>query len=190
MATFNLYTEYIDLTDLKNFCRDNGIMRTYPKNTIFVEQGKMGRYLGLVHSGYLKYSTLTTAGEEAVVGFAFANELVADFSNSFNCTPSPVTIKAGSKTLISQVNISEAKSYIHALSNNNISQISEALFRDIYHRHLELYRKTPTERYLDLINNNPDIFNIVSIRDIASYLNISPIYLSRIRKNLHRKQKI
>lgn len=189
MATFNLYTEYIDLTDVKNFCRDSGILCAYPKNTIFVEQGKIGRYLGLVHSGYLKYSTLTTIGEEAVVGFAFANELVADFYNSFNGMPSPVTIKAGTRTKIYQINISEAKSYMHVLFNHNISQISEALFRDIYHRLLELYRKTPTERYLDLINNNPDIFNIVSIRDIASYLNISPIYLSRIRKNLHRKQK-
>lgn len=184
MAKFNMYTEYIDLTAVKNFCRDKGNVAIYPKNSTFVEQGKVGKYIGLLEYGYVKYSTITTDGEEAVVGFAFAGELVADFYNSFNDIPSLVTIKAGNKSKIYQIPISEAKPYLNSVFDNNISQISEALFREIYKRLLELYQKTPTERYLDLINNNPDIFNIVSMRDIASYLNISPIYLSRIRKKL------
>ncbi len=62
--------------------------------------------------------------------------------------------------------------------------ISDALFIDIYQRHLEIYRKSPTERYLDLITKYPEIMDIVTLREIASYLLVTPIYLSRIRKKL------
>jgi len=54
-------------------------------------------------------------------------------------------------------------------------------------RYLELYRKTPTEWYLNLISSCPQIFDIVSLKDIASYLLVTPVYLSRIRKNLANK---
>lgn len=35
-----------------------------------------------------------------------------------------------------------------------------------------------------LVSRYPDIFNMFSLKDIASYLNITPTYLSRIRKKL------
>ena len=38
-------------------------------------QGCVGRYLGVVESGYFKYTTLTSSGNEAVVGFAFEGRL-------------------------------------------------------------------------------------------------------------------
>ncbi|MDE6551975.1 MAG: hypothetical protein K2K98_03295 [Muribaculaceae bacterium] len=47
-----------------------------------------------------------------------------------------------------------------------------------------MYRKTPKERYLDLLSNYPEVFNIVPMKDIASFLNVTPTYLSRIRRVL------
>ena len=38
-----------------------------------------------------------------------------------------------------------------------------------------------------MISLYPQILDIVSLKDIASYLLITPIYLSRIRKNLAKK---
>ena len=46
-----------------------------------------------------------------------------------------------------------------------------------------LYVKTPQERYDDLINRHPDLFDLFSLKDIASFLNITPTHLSRLRKN-------
>lgn len=75
----------------------------------------------------------------------------------------------------------------YASFDGNLSAVNGALFSEIYSRYLELYRKTPTERYLDLITLYPQILDIVSLRDIASYLLVTPVYLSRIRKNLAKK---
>lgn len=187
MAQFNSYDQSIDLSAIKDYCREHGRVRYYAKDEIFVQQGTRGRYLGVVESGYFKYTTLSSSGSEAVVGFAFEGEIVADYYNSFNGIPSEVTIIAGTDTAVSQIRTTEARNIFNESFEGNLSALNGTLFSEIYSRYLELYRKTPTERYIDLITLYPQILDIVSLRDIASYLHVTPVYLSRIRNNLAKK---
>lgn len=184
MPKFNLYDHKIDFAAIKEACREKGTHTHYAKDEHFVQQGYVGKYLGVVESGYFKYVTLTSSGEEAVVGFAFEGEIVADYYNSFNDLPSEISIKAGSDAEVSQIRTAEARELFYSVYHDRLSSINGALFSEIYARYLELHRKTPTERYLDLIKLYPGLFATVSLRDIASYLLITPTYLSRIRKNL------
>lgn len=186
MQKFNIYDQYIDLSAIKKFCRENGHTAHYSKDDVFVQQGCVGKYLGVVESGYFKYTTLTSSGNEAVVGFAFEGDILADY-NSFNGLSAVVSIKAGIDASVSQIRTSEARNIFYTSFDGNLSAVYGALFREIYSRQLELYRKTPTERYIDLITLYPQILDIVSLRDIASYLLVTPVYLSRIRKNLAKK---
>lgn len=43
----------------------------YAKNDVFVQQDFVSKFLGVVKSGYFKYTILTSSGNEAIVGFAF-----------------------------------------------------------------------------------------------------------------------
>jgi hypothetical protein len=52
----------------------------------------------------------------------------------------------------------------------------------------ELKTLSPGERYLSLLDNNPEILQRVPLKYIASYLNIEPESLSRLRKRLIKKQ--
>ena len=187
MAQFNIYDSIIDLSAIKDYCREKGRLCHYAKEDVFVQQGSVGRHLGVVESGYFKYTTFTSSGNEAVVGFAFEDEIVADYYNSYNHRPSEITIKAGADASVSQINMAEARNLFDASFDNNLSPLTGTLFSEIYSRYLELHRKTPTERYLDLIGQYPQILDTVSLRDIASYLLVTPVYLSRIRKNLAKK---
>lgn len=184
MPKFNLYDQKIDFAAIKDACREKGTHTHYAKDEPFVQQGYVGKYLGVVESGYFKYVTLTSSGDEAVVGFAFEGEIVADYYNSFNDLPSEITIKAGTEAEVSQIRTAEARELFYSVYHDSLSSINGALFSEIYARYLELHRKTPTERYLDLIKLYPGLLATVSLRDIASYLLITPTYLSRIRKNL------
>lgn len=184
MLKFNLYDQKIDFAAIKDACREKGTHTHYAKDEHFVQQGYVGKYLGVVESGYFKYVTLTSSGEEAVVGFAFEGEIVADYYNSFNDLPSEISIKAGSDAEVSQIRTAEARELFYSVYHDCLSSINGALFSEIYTRYLELHRKTPTERYLDLIKLYSGVLATVSLRDIASYLLITPTYLSRIRKNL------
>lgn len=186
-SQFNSYDQHIDLSAIKDCCREHGRVRHYAKDEVFVQQGTSGRYLGVVESGYFKYTTLTSSGCEAVVGFAFEGEIVADYYNSFNGLPSEITIKAGVEVSVSQIRTAEARQIFNSFLEGNLSALNGTLFSKIYFRYLELYRKTPTERYLDLTTSYPHILDTVSLRDIASYFRVTPVYLSRIRKNLAKK---
>ncbi len=88
---------------------------------------------------------------------------------------------------MSQVRTVDARRIFNDSFCNNLSALNGALFSEIYSRYLELHRKTPTERYIELIAQYPHIIGTVSLRDIASYLLVTPVYLSRIRKNLAKK---
>jgi len=186
-SRFNIYDQTIDLSIIKEYCRENGRTVHYSKDDVFVQQGCMGKYLGVVESGYFKYTTLTSSGNEAVVGFAFEGEIVADYYNSFNGLSSEITIKAGNDASVFQIRTGEARNIFNSFFEGNLSALNGTLFSEIYSRYLELYRKTPRERYIDLITLYPQILDIVSLRDIASYLLVTPVYLSRIRKNLAKK---
>lgn len=65
-----------------------------------------------------------------------------------------------------------------------VMHVSEALFSTVYDRYLDLYTRTPAQRYDDLLSRYPDLFSFFSLRDIASFLNITPTHLSRLRKNI------
>ncbi len=186
-SQFNSYDQSIDLSAIKDYCREHGRVQHYAKDEIFVQQGTLGRYLGVVESGYFKYTTLSSSGTEVVVGFAFEGEIVADYYNSFHGIPSEVTIITGTDTVVSKIRTADARNIFNTTFEGNLSALNGTLFSEIYSRHLELYRKTPTERYIDLITLYPQILDIVSLRDIASYLLVTPVYLSRIRKNLAKK---
>ena len=83
MAQFNQYdSQRGQLSVTKDFCREKGNLYLYAKEKTFVQQGEVGKYLGVVESGYFKYTVITSSGNEAVVGFAFEGEIVADFYNS------------------------------------------------------------------------------------------------------------
>ncbi len=61
-------------------------------------------------------------------------------------------------------------------------KLSEEYCLEFEHRVASLQTQTALERYEDLINHTPEIFQRVSLGDIASYLAISPETLSRIRR--------
>ncbi|MFL0195050.1 Crp/Fnr family transcriptional regulator [Clostridium sp. WILCCON 0269] len=62
-----------------------------------------------------------------------------------------------------------------------INMLEESLKQKIL-REIDLVTKTATERYLDLKKKYPDIDKKVSHAYIASYLGITPVSLSRIRR--------
>lgn len=63
-------------------------------------------------------------------------------------------------------------------------KILKKLFKMVYCRDLDHYRYTARGRYRRLLERSPQVVQMLSLKDIASFLKISPIYLSKIRKEL------
>ncbi|MBP2690720.1 MAG: hypothetical protein J6B44_02715 [Muribaculaceae bacterium] len=63
-----------------------------------------------------------------------------------------------------------------------VHSTTREVFSTVYDRLVDLYSKTPQQRYDELINRDPDLFELFSLKDIASLLNVTPTHLSRLRK--------
>lgn len=71
-----------------------------------------------------------------------------------------------------------------AILKDTVIKSTEAVFSTVYNRYKALYSQSPRERYDELISRHHDLFQLFSLKDIASFLNITPTHLSRLRKNL------
>ncbi|MFK8059608.1 MAG: Crp/Fnr family transcriptional regulator [Polaribacter sp.] len=80
------------------------------------------------------------------------------------------------------------------LTTNNIeignfyAKVLEYVFLELESKVYDLSVLNATERYLKLKRNNPNIENLIPQYHIASFLNITPVQLSRIRKEIYTKK--
>ncbi len=187
MPRFNTLYDSLNLDALRQLCVREGVSARYGRGDKFLSEGECCRRLGLIESGYFKYVVETTDGKEAISGFVFGGEFVADFSNSILDLPTQVSVVAGERCVVKEVEIDSVKE-LCAVNNAELERaIMHAIFRTIYTRFLDLYRMSPKERYEKLTKAHPKLLQDVPLREVASYLQISPIHLSRIRRKMLRQ---
>lgn len=183
---FNTYIRDIEFSFWRDLCVKEGELRSFSKGEAFVSRGKPGKYIGFIKSGTLKYVAYSDDGVEHVTGLAANDCFVADWPFCLHEIPAGLSIVADSDCEIYCIPSSMVAEKMKHESNvrYEVMRATEAVFSMLYNRHIDFYTTTPQERYNELISKNPDIFELFSLKDIASYLNISPTHLSRLRKNI------
>lgn len=183
---FNTYISDIHAYFWRQLCESEGQLLFFHKDEEFVAAGTIARYIGFIKSGTLKYVAYSSDNTEHVVGLVFAGEFVADFPFSLYGEKSIVTIVAESDCEI----YCEPVKHVADLMEHDISvkeivmKATEALFSTVYDRYVAMHTQSPQQRYNDLISKHPDLFLLFPLKDIASFLNISPTHLSRLRRNI------
>lgn len=182
---FNTYIDHIDFNTLREFCVSKGKLRHFAKGEEFVSIGKVGRYVGFIQSGTLKYVARSSDGTEHVMGLVFGEGFVVDWRHFLHGQNATVAIVATSDCEIYCATDKEVKLKMASdpYFNDIMIHTTEAVYGTIYDRYVDLYVKTPQQRYIELISRHPDLFNLFSLKDIASFLKITPTHLSRLRKN-------
>ena len=113
-------------------------------------------------------------------------EFVADFPYCLDGDVSEVSIEAD---MPCEVRIISGRE-LQALFDNDPKmakmdvKILKNLFKMVYGRDLDHYRYTARSRYRRLIDRCPQVVQMLSLKDIASFLNITPSYLSTLRKEM------
>lgn len=184
-SNFNTYYENIDYNFWRDLCVNEGELRHYEKDEFFAERGQVARYVGYIKSGTLKYVAYAADGSECVVGLEFVGEFVADFPFSLYGKKSRVSIVAVTPCEIYCISTRDIG--LRMKSDEQlyriIAETNVALFDTTYNRYINLHIKSAQERYDELIAKYNNIFSLFSLKDIASFLNITPTHLSRLRKS-------
>ena len=149
-------------------------------------QGDQDRTLYFVQSGLLKAFYLTADGKEFVKSFIGAGEIIGSINAAVsdeNCTFSLVALEDSVLMRLdfdalyqrSQNDLETAQLMIGSLIK--LAQKKER-------REYEFLCLSAEDRYRLIQENQPGILQSITQNDIAKYLGITPVALSRIKKRL------
>lgn len=94
MKNFNSYLNNWDCSNLKNLLQEKGEKHTYRKKDFFIRQNEISYFAGWIESGIFQYICIDEEGTEHIVGYAFQDEFVCDYSSLMRGTFSLVNIQA------------------------------------------------------------------------------------------------
>jgi len=183
--SFNTFINHIEPDFWRELYVKEGKLRHYERGEEFAKLGEVARYIGYIKSGTLKYIAFSVDGTEHVVGMEFAGEFVSDFPFSLSGVKARVSIVAVTPCDIYCFPVQEMVKRMKTDTKvkDIVMRSTEAVFSTVYDRYMDLYCKSPQQRYEELIRCHPELFTFFSLKDIASFLNITPTHLSRLRKN-------
>lgn len=147
------------------------------QNTFYVEKGLLRKY------------GINEEGKESILQFAPESWFVTDRESMYYKRPSLYFIQALEDSRVLLLNddfiqrltdeFPEFSTFNNRLMHNHIHQLTNRIY--------SLLSDTAEERYLAFIKMYPDILMRVPQWMVASYLGITPESLSRVRRNLAKK---
>ncbi|MBX2951894.1 MAG: Crp/Fnr family transcriptional regulator [Leadbetterella sp.] len=185
--TSNIGTDKAVLEQLLSHCS----IREFKKGEFLLSQGEKCRYSFFVERGLLRQFSIDDKGKEHIIQFAPENWFMSDRESVYFDRPSSYFMQALEDTvtflLDENLFLELSKSDTAFLEFNN--RLLHNHIRHLQRRITQLQSATAEERYLDFIRMYPDLLLRVPQIFVASYLGITPESLSRVRKELARKNR-
>lgn len=158
--------------------------KTFKEGEYLFQGGKICREMFFICSGILRIIVINDKGVE-VTGFFVKENYLCTLLKSFNNQlPADEGIRAATDTEVLAITRARLLDLYRELPymNELIDRIThQRLLDKIQTRHAYLGQDSAT-RYKLFMTQEPDIARRVPLKDIASYLEITPQSLSRIRK--------
>lgn len=177
----------IDLQALREFCEREGEVVTYRKGEQMEREGDPARWFGFVAEGCFKYVMHGISDDrEHITWFSFEGEFAGDYPACLDGRPAQTTIEAMMSSRIFRVSGGQLLQWFR--ENGETMElravVAEHLLFQARRSHLDFYRTTARERYELLMRRCPGIVQHLPLAAIASFLNVTPQMLSKIRKNI------
>lgn len=161
---------------------------TLPKGAHLVRAGEYVPQLGFLLDGLMRHYFLRTDGTEITVDFARKTDLVGEYNNLLLDRPADHYVQALEPCLIVAAPIAQLRAaYERFPALERLSRhYSEQYLHRIMAQLSQYMIRSPEERYRHLLTHEPDLIQRVPQVILASYVGVTPVSLSRIRKRLAR----
>ncbi|KQB99973.1 Crp/Fnr family transcriptional regulator [Pedobacter sp. Hv1] len=159
--------------------------KTLKKYELFLQEGEVCNHVVFIKKGVLRIYHQRD-GKQHTTHFCLDGQWTSNYASFLQKIPSNYIIEAHQETelfLISHDSLQKLYAQIPSLERFG-RLLAERLFITIVNRNESLILLTPEQRYLRLLKEQPQIFQIAPLKQIASLLCIEPESLSRIRKRL------
>ncbi|MEH6577728.1 MAG: Crp/Fnr family transcriptional regulator [Amphritea sp.] len=163
-----------------------GELRYYQKGEWLIRQGETAPQLFYLISGLARYLSVSPEGKEFTQSFALAPGLAGSTRAMVRKTPAMFSIEALEDIICLEFDwqhlfncikqdIGFLETYAHMM---------ETLFIGKEERENSFVHQSAEQRYLYFIEQKGELLDRVPLQYIASYIGITPVALSRIRKKL------
>ena len=158
-------------------------------NQFLLKEGMISDEYVFLETGFMRAFAHDIEGNEVTTNFYSGNQLVFEVSSFFNRTKSRENIHAIDDCNCWFITYQQLNNLFHSLPEFRDFGRSVLVkgFAALKTRVLSMITETAELRYETILKNNPEIFQHVPLKYIASYLGITDTSLSRIRKIYSKK---
>jgi CRP-like cAMP-binding protein len=162
----------------------NSFSKTFKRLEFISRPNQIPNEIYFINKGLIRVLVTDNDGMEHTIHFALENQFIADYTNFIQKSTSIYSLQTLEETQV----VVLPRSIIEWGYNNLIEGqkmgrlIAEYYFIYQDSRIKNLYIRTPKQRYDSITEVFPNIHNRVPQHMIASYLGITPIHLSRLKK--------
>ncbi|WP_276373769.1 Crp/Fnr family transcriptional regulator [Chryseolinea sp. H1M3-3] len=164
-------------------------LKEFSRKEFLLKEGQVARDINFIHSGALKAFYLDTNSNENIIMLAIDDWWITDMYSFTMQKPAMQYISAMENSVVLQ------------LSKSNFDQllidipVFERFFRILMQnayireqlRIIQNLSLPAEERYLNFVKKYPQLIQRVTQKQIASYIGVSPEFLSAMRKRIHKK---
>lgn len=153
------------------------------KKECLLDEGQICRCINFVNSGVLRAYYLDKAGKESTIMFAVSDWWITDMFCFINQQPAMLNIEAIEDSTVFQLHKDDLEMlYVKVPKFERFFRIimQNAYIREQL-RVIQNLSLTATERYNNFLVKYPQVASQVTQKQIASYLGITPEFLSTIR---------
>ncbi|MFK7776007.1 MAG: Crp/Fnr family transcriptional regulator [Saprospiraceae bacterium] len=160
------------------------------KGEILLSLGDIAKVAYKVESGCLKSYVIDHAGKEHILQFAPEDWLIGDMDSSTNNKPSVIFIEAIEDSEVSVLATSNFVN-LHNFEKELLTEMSIKLRNNVIaanKRIISLLSATAKDRYIEFTQTYPTLVQRLPLKLIASYIGITPEYLSDLRRKIAKKK--
>jgi len=166
------------------------IERRIKRRQFILQESDICKHYTFVAEGCFKKFQVDKKGAEHNLQFAAEYDWIMEIDSFYSEKPSRVYIEAIEPSVILQIKKTDL---LYLFTNNpkfdrNFRVIVENRFVELENRILQAISSTAEERYLYFINQYPHLLQRLPGTQIASYLGITPEFLSKIRKEISKSK--
>ena len=158
--------------------------KTLKKGDYFIKEGRISKEVAFVVSGLFRSFYYSSSEEEVTYCFTFSNSFVSAYSSFLSQTKTVENIQA--LTDIDLLTISREEILMLEQSSTNwlrfFKLIAEQEYIKMEKRIFLLQKETAEKKYRDLLENQPELLQLIPLNFLSSYLGITQRHLSRIRR--------
>jgi CRP-like cAMP-binding protein len=163
--------------------------KMFKKKSILLEIGKVSNEVFYLINGCIRLYC-EKDGEELSTYFFTENMFAGSYDSFLSRRPSKVAIETleESEVLVLTHEAQEKLYEIFPKMNEFIRKAIEQRFVLLHDLFISYLLNSPEERYLTLIKDRPELLQRIPQHQIASFLGITPVSLSRIRNRVLNKE--